>query len=103
MGFNPFGFHFLTIFTHIDMVVIGQGILCISVCKDMDVSILFLLTCLIQNLREEGLRKSLGRVPFGLAFFIGRNLPGWGYRHNRFNFIILLCCINCYDPSLDIL
>ena len=85
------------------MIVKRQGVSRVTVGADIDVSLLFLLTCLVQNFGKKCLREGLGRVLLGLAFFvIGRNLPERGYRQNRFHLIIPLCCINCCDPSLDI-
>ncbi len=97
-------FFALTIFTHVNKSVIGQRVLCITACSDMDIFRLLLLTCLIQNFGKECLCKSLGRVLLGLVILvIRRNLPQRGNRHNRFNFIIPLICIYCVNPSLDII
>lgn len=68
----------LTIFTHIDKIVIGKSIPGVSVGVNVDVFLLLPLplTCLIQDPGKESLREGLGWVLLGLVFFvIGRNLP----------------------------
>lgn len=65
----------LTILTHIDKSVIGKGVFRVSVRTDVDIALLLLLTCLIQNLGEERFREGLRWVLLGLVIFvIGRNL-----------------------------
>lgn len=43
----------LTIFPHIDEIVIGKGILGISACKNVDIFLLFLFTGFVKDFCEE--------------------------------------------------
>ena len=87
-----------TIFPHIYKIAKRKSVSRVSIGADFDISILFLFTCLIEYLREKFLRKGLRRVLLGLVIFV---LFQRVNRHNRFNFIKPLICINCGDPSLD--